>query len=478
MRIACVYLPSFPLQAHVRQAPHLAGAPVAVADAGCTGATVVACSRAAWEEGIRPSMAVATARVIAPALCVLSADHSLYERALGAVFDTSMSLCEAVDAGSEAERAGPHRVLYMRVPPRMRGDSFGQKILAQLARQGFRGRVGVADDRFTAYVAAVTVTRRGGLSRLDADAGRPPLFHQSCTTVPRGGSAAFLAPLPLSYLPIDPDVQRMLHTCGVKTLGDFAALPPPSVSRAWMDVDFRALARGNGPSELRGLASGAILGRPVSERLAVPAAGAPARATPVEARDPDASDAPAEMHEPGASDAPARDEDAAAADADAALLGALRVLCDRIAHRLDGRDRLAAKLTVRLVDAHGELAVLHVEPGRATASSRELLEAIHARLGELGSVQGLILELEVAQEAEPAAAEMELFAGSGHRSGPVAPATPAPDRPDSADPEAHEPARDRHLRARLGGGAARLTHRHARPTRRRARRRPQQQQLF
>src|SRR5690606_19078569 len=99
---------------------------------------------------------------------------------------------------------------------------------------------------------------------------RAPVFHQSCTTVPRGGSAAFLAPLPLSFLPIDAEVQGMLQTCGVKTLGDFAALPPPSVSRAWTDVDFRALARGQGTSTVRGATRAALLGRHVIEQVVLP----------------------------------------------------------------------------------------------------------------------------------------------------------------------------------------------------------------
>ena len=45
--------------------------------------------------------------------------------------------------------------------------------------------------------------------------------------------AAFLAPLPLELLPLEDEVRQMLHTLGIHTLGDFAALPPPSVGRRW-----------------------------------------------------------------------------------------------------------------------------------------------------------------------------------------------------------------------------------------------------
>jgi hypothetical protein len=488
MRIACLYLPSFALQAHVRQAPHLVGAPVVVADSGLQGSTVMTCSRAAWEEGVRPGMPTATARVIVPGVCVQSADPELYERALAAVIDCVSGLSDAVDLGSQAERTGPNRVLYLRVPPRMRGDSFGQRLLGQLARQGFRGRVGVADDRFTAHVAAVTVSRPGGPSRLDDDA-RSPLFQQSCTSVPRGGSAAFLAPLPLSYLPIDPEVQRMLQTCGVKTMGDFAALPPPSVSRGWIDVDFRALARGEGPAVVRGLARSAVLERPVVEHLslpAAPAAGPENQNEPVEIRARVAIDfAPVtgvagELPVDG--EVTRSDEVARAV----AWQGALRTLCDRIAHRLDGRERVATRLLAKLRREGGEVAMFDVLPGRATASGRELLEALLAQSRELQDTAWTSIEIAVTQEAERTAGEMALFAGADAVDAPAVDVTVGA-RPGlevlaaRAEREAPEPALtpERHHGARLAATTPRLAHRSPSPSRGRTRRRmPLQQQLF
>jgi hypothetical protein len=412
MRIACLYLPSFPLQVHVRQAPHLVGAPVVVADSGLQGSTVVACSRGAWEEGVRPGMATATARAIVPALSVLSAGPEVYEDALAAVVDSAMSLCEAVDLGSPAERVGTHRVLYLQVPARMRGDAFGQRLLAQLARQGFRGRVGVADDRFTAHVAAVTVTRPGGLSRLD-DAERSPVFHQSCTTVPRGGSAAFLAPLPLSFLPIDSEVQGMLQTCGVKTLGDFAALPPPSVSRGWSGVDFRALARGQGPSVVRGMSRAAILHRKVVEHVVL--SPAPAAIAEVNEGEEDTAPAGAPIgalnHEGGPELGDAVSCACATCETNgaAAWASALHTLCDRIGHRLDGRERVAARLVARLRGADGAFAAFDVLPERPTASGRELLEALVVQSQAVEGMPWTSIELAETQERAPQVRELALF---------------------------------------------------------------------
>jgi hypothetical protein len=471
MRIACVYLPSFPLQAHLRQAPHLIGAPVVVADSGLQGSIVMACSRAAWEEGIRPGMATATARAIVPALHVLAADPDLYERALAAVIDGAMGLSEAVDIGTPAERTGPHRALYLRVPARMRGDSFGQRMLAQLARQGFRGRVGVADDRFTAYVAAVTVERQGGRTRLDDEQARSPVFHQSCTTVPRGGSAAFLAPLPLGYLPIDPDVQGMLQTCGVRTLGDFAALPPPSVSRAWSDVDFRALARGQGPARVRGVARTALLERTVieSQTLQHPA--------------PEGEDAGGAEGEGGAGmaslagDGAAGDAGVGGEHVDSNLrsdlgLGALRTLCDRIGYRLDGRARVAVRLAARLRGPGGEIAAFDVVPRRPTASGRELLETILAQAEGLSGTTWIGIDLAVTQERDSQVSELALF---GIPEAEEAPAMAVAMQVQEELTSRHE----LHVGARFASTTPRLVHRSPSPSRARTRRRTHlQQQLF
>src|SRR3569623_1780452 len=70
------------------------------------------------------------------------------------------------------------------------------------------------------------------------------------TSVPRGGSAAVLASRPLSLLAIPTEVQHMLEALGVRTLGEFAALPAPSVQRP-VEADYQAHARGESGTHLR-----------------------------------------------------------------------------------------------------------------------------------------------------------------------------------------------------------------------------------
>lgn len=389
MRIACIYLPSFPLQAHIRQAPHLAGAPLAVTDGAATGARVVVCSRAAWADGVRPGMAATTARSIAPHLAMVAADPALYQQTLRALADSLLCCSDTLELGTSGECAEPHRAIYLRVPARARGNTFGQKLLTHISRQGFRGRVGVADDRFTARVAAVRVEQRGRDARLDDRNGQPPLFHQSCTSVPRGGSAAFLAPLSLSHLGIDPDVQHLLETCGVKTMGDFAALPPPSVSRSVIDDehDFQMLARGQGPAVVRARDLDTLMAHPLLEHLQL-------------------------QYEIGEQQP---------------LAFAMRKLCDHLSYRLAGRERVATSLALRLQSPTGESSTFDAILTRPSMSSAELLGAVLNAIEERGMQHAAVsVELEVTGMLEPDGVHLDLFSQVPAATGTLANmATPA-----------------------------------------------------
>jgi protein ImuB len=228
MRIACVHLPQFPLQAVLRAAPALRGRPLAI----IAPPVVVACSRAARALGVRLGMNAATARTLGVdgELEVLAVDTDAMVATSHAVATALLELAERVDRGGDPR--GSHHAAYLEVPLGVRGATFGARVVGALDALGLVARVGIADDKFTAWVAAHQATD-------DAPV----------TTVPRGGSAAFLAPQPLSLLAIPPEVQHVLGALGVRTLGEFAALPPPSVARAW-DADYQELARGEGGAVL------------------------------------------------------------------------------------------------------------------------------------------------------------------------------------------------------------------------------------
>lgn len=263
MRIACLHVPQFALQTLTRVDPSLRGAAVAVVSvpltdphrAGSASAApgggrpalyapvVQACSKAAWALGVRLGMTATAANSVAAtsggALRVVQAEAALERETVRAIADALLGVSSVVDTGGRVGAGGAHLAIYCEVPSKTRGTSFGDRMLELTDALGLTARVGIADDRFTAWVAAA----HGGV----------PSEERGVVSVPRGGSAAFLAPQPLSLLAIGPEVQHMLEALGVRTLGEFAALPAPSVapSRSALEADYQALARGDSGSGLR-----------------------------------------------------------------------------------------------------------------------------------------------------------------------------------------------------------------------------------
>jgi nucleotidyltransferase/DNA polymerase involved in DNA repair len=335
MRIACVHVPQFALQTLTRVDPSLRGAAVAVVGSGVdvsnlsgsaarvalTSPVVQACSRAAWALGVRIGMTATAANVTAPGqLRVVTADATLERETVRAMADALLGVSPIVDVGGRIGPGGAHFAMYCEVPSKTRGASFGDKLVELLGTLGVTARIGIADDRFTAWVAAA----HGAIvARRSDDKGAGLLDETGVVSVPRGGSAAFLSPRPLSLLAITPEVQHMLEALGVRTLGEFAALPAPSVARP-IEADYQALARGDSGQSLR----------------------------------------------PYAPEAPIR-EDIVLSTVEGGLStsAAIAHLSERIASRLAGRGRGAARLEVTLVGASGE-QVVPIVPGVTSREER------------------------------------------------------------------------------------------------------------
>ncbi len=327
MRIACIHVPQLSLQCATRVDPALRGAAVAVVgvrpDAGKAQAPqVLACSRAAFLLGVRVGTSAPSARV--DGVQVVSANPQLEREAVRAIADALLALTPVVDVGGRIGVGGAHLAMYCEVPSKTRGASFGERVIRQLELLGITGRIGIADDRFTAWVAA-------------SDHHAVSTDEPNVLSVPRGGSAAFLSPRPLSLLSISPEVQHMLEALGVTTLGAFAALPAPSVSRPF-EADFQALARGEGGQTLR----------------------------------------------PYAPEAPIREDvnitSTSTSTANGfSLSSAVGTLAERVAARLDGRGRGAARLELAVTGPAGE-RIIPIVPV-ASARVRTSLEAMLVPVG-------------------------------------------------------------------------------------------------
>jgi nucleotidyltransferase/DNA polymerase involved in DNA repair len=259
MRIACIHIPQFALQAANRHNPQLCGNAVALT-ASAPGATVVAYSRQAHERGVRAGMTAAVVRQL-DNITVVAESVTAEREMVAALAESLFAVSAVVDRGGQF--TGLHYALYAEVPAGMRGTTFGAKARDIAEQLGISVRIGIADDKFTAWVAA---SQMRALTRTTVANRNEEI---AVTSVPRGGSAAFLASMPLSMLPISSEVQHMLTTLGVTTLGAFASLPEPSggMRTDGRTVDLQALARGEGRDQLIAVRQRAV----ITESIAVTA---------------------------------------------------------------------------------------------------------------------------------------------------------------------------------------------------------------
>ena len=181
---------------------------------------VASCDRAAGV-GVRPGMTPRQALAVVPTAIVRPYEPATYHMRIEQALETLADFTTNTEL--EAELYIPERshtldfrqdgVLYADLG-QLQADDLSlltRALGAALRTIGLRGALGLAANRFTAYAAAAMGT---------ADHMR---------IVSEGEEAAFLAPLPLPLLRTDGEAARRLSLFGLKTLGEFAALPQHAV---------------------------------------------------------------------------------------------------------------------------------------------------------------------------------------------------------------------------------------------------------
>lgn len=227
--LACLAIPSLTFACEMAERPVLAGMPVALSDEAH--ARVVEVTREARRHGVRAGMTLLDAVGLCPTLTVLEPRPALATRIAEALVDAMCSVSPLVEEAKPgvvfADLRGTEG-LYPRL------QDLRDAVFAGIP-EGLRPQFGVAGHRFTAWVAA---------SR--AEPGT--LQH-----VPIDDAATFLAPRAVSWLPLEVEVVARLRLLGIKTCGQFAALPRYAVEAqfgfpgglAWL------AARGEDPAPIR-----------------------------------------------------------------------------------------------------------------------------------------------------------------------------------------------------------------------------------
>lgn len=224
IRTCCVWSPDWPVLVARRADAECRDRPVVVLEPPGSGRAglVRSVSAEARTDGVVPGQRRREAEARCPGVIVRDADIAAEAR----TFELLARAMEELTPRVELERPG--RLSFpTRGPARYFGgdESLVAQVRAATASAGLgevAARVGIADSRFAAWLAA----------RHD-------------TVVPAGETAGFLASWPVRVLG-DPDLADLLVRLGLRTLGDFAALPPEPVLARFGPTGARAhrLARG------------------------------------------------------------------------------------------------------------------------------------------------------------------------------------------------------------------------------------------
>lgn len=197
MRVACLQIPRFAVEAERRRRRDVASRLVLIGDA-----KVLDCSLGADASGVRPGMRMSEAVALCPKAVVLAPDGPYYERSFREVLDFLQEQSPDVEAG---EAGTAYVSLDGFVAPE---EALAEALIGAVHRRfGYMAAAGVAGGKFAARAAAAT--SRPGVAKV----------------VAAGEEARFLAPLACAFLPASEAMLWRLKLLGLETIGQIADLP-------------------------------------------------------------------------------------------------------------------------------------------------------------------------------------------------------------------------------------------------------------
>ncbi len=228
-RIACLYVPMFPLAARLRSDPELVHEAVAIFEGNGSSAHLVAATRRARTKGIRPGMTLAQARSILPKLVARARDAECERTAQEALLEIAETFSPRVEDCGEG-------VVFIDVSGMERHfpseKDLGDAALRATDSIGLPARLGLAASKLAARVAAEQ--------------------PKSPTIVDAGTEAEFLAPLPLARLTPELDAATTLQRWGITSIGELARLPESELAARLGELgrELHHAARGIDPRPL------------------------------------------------------------------------------------------------------------------------------------------------------------------------------------------------------------------------------------
>jgi len=211
MKIAHVLAPYFACQVERLDDPSLAGKSLVIGGQPWEKGMVYSCSSEAVEDGVYNGMPLRQAEQLCPQATFLPVNEERYQevhrRLLKALAPFSATV-ETVELGQVCLEAsglqrlyGPDEKLALHIRDVIKNET---NLLSQVA---------IASNRFVAEVAAQL-----------ASCSKPQV-------VPKGEEQAFLAPLPIHFLPASEQTKRFLSILGIETIGQVAQMPRDALAK-------------------------------------------------------------------------------------------------------------------------------------------------------------------------------------------------------------------------------------------------------
>ena len=219
MRVACVLVTHLIAKVEMYRHPHLKDTPVVIVDRGASGTRPLVVDRFPKATGVRAGMTLEEAVSRHSNAVVLDADEPYYRR----IFAQMLSALQGVSDRVEGAELGTAYVRIDGLEKLYGGEARVVSALLNSAPAYLNLRVGVADAKFPAFVAAWTCSGHGAF-RVPEDVGD------------------FLAPHSIGLLPIPEGLKRELHRFGLHTMGYVASMSRymltdrfgPEGQRAWL----------------------------------------------------------------------------------------------------------------------------------------------------------------------------------------------------------------------------------------------------
>ena len=228
-RIACFYVPMFPLAARLRSSPDLRDAALVIVEGNGNASHVVAATRRARTKGIHAGLSLAQARSILPKITARGRDTECERTAQEALFEVAESFSPRVEDAGDG-------VVYVDIAGMTRHfateKELGDAAIRAAESAGLPVRVGIAASKLAARVAAE--------------------LPKSPVIVEPGKESEFLAPLPLTRLAPELGAAATLRRWGIGSIGELASLPESEVASRLGELgrELHYAARGIDPRPL------------------------------------------------------------------------------------------------------------------------------------------------------------------------------------------------------------------------------------